>query len=126
MFLKIDYDKYLVVLPGRYEKSKFLKAAQVLPGSYAQDLMERIYDSLIVYAVDLWEEYTRYYSAEYSGIEDFLYWKYDLAEDTIVRAMKNMSNHSFLGFCTDRVGLITVDSMLEALDELFALLERDR
>lgn len=71
-------DKYFVVIDGDWSKSDFVRAADVGDGSYAHELTERVYDCIVTHAVDIRQEYVKYYSQEYSDLETFLFWKYDV------------------------------------------------
>jgi len=91
-------DEYFVILNRGCRKSDFIRAARVVAGSYAEELMERIYDCLVTYAVDIREEYQKYYSDEYPDLETFLYWKYDVDRATIAEIMENLKAGDFLGY----------------------------
>lgn len=53
-----------------------LKTAGVKQGSYAAELIKRIYTFFIDTAIDLMVEYQKYYEVEYADMTSFLYHKY--------------------------------------------------
>jgi hypothetical protein len=91
-------DKFFVILNRGCRKSDFLKAAQVMAGSYAEELMGRVYDCLVTYAVDIREECQKYYSDEYSDLETFLYWKYNVDRVTATKIVGSLKPADFLGY----------------------------
>lgn len=62
-----------------------LKTAAVTKGSYAEEFIERIYAFFIETAVDLKDEYHKYYELEYKDILSFLYHKYAMDEEDLSR-----------------------------------------
>jgi hypothetical protein len=98
MIVPLDEDKYFVVLSRGCSKLDFLKAARVRGGSYAEEIMERIYDCLVTYAVDIQEEYQKYYSVEYADLETFLYWKYNVDRGITAKIMDNLKPGDFWGY----------------------------
>lgn len=93
-----DPERFLVVLNRSYSKSDFLKAAQVVTDSYAEELGARIYDCLISHTVDILEEHQKYYEIEYPDLATFLYWRYDVPYDVVVEAVANLEPGYFLGY----------------------------
>ncbi len=93
-----DRARYLIIISRKWTKAKFVEAAQVQAGSYAGSLVERLYDSLVTYATDVGDEYRRYYSMEYSDLESFLYWKYNIPKHVIAKALGELTPESFLGY----------------------------
>lgn len=72
--------KYFLIAPKDIDKycskNKFIIKAKVKEGSYAEVLMSRIYDGLVLGRTDLKEEYRKYYYEEYDTFQLFLYNKY--------------------------------------------------
>jgi hypothetical protein len=90
-------EEYFVIMNRGCSKSDFLLAAQVIPGSFAEELVERIFECLVTQAIDIGDEYQKYYSQEYSSIEEFLYWKYNVDQKTLEEIIDNLQPGDFLG-----------------------------
>lgn len=119
-------DRYLVVLGRGCSKSDFLEVARVMAGSYAEELMERIYDCLVTHAADIREEYRKYYSVEYADLETFLYWKYNVDRATTAKIMSRLKPGDFLGYGSVYSGgdyvigqFIMSDTGLEIVNRVF-------
>ena len=98
MIYFIQEDQYIIHLKQKIDRYNFIKAGQVIPGSYAEELLGRIYDCLVTYSVDIIDEYQRYYIEEYSDLKSFLYWKYNIDESTINSIISELEPGDFLGF----------------------------
>ena len=121
-----DIGRYIAIIDRRCSKSAFLKAAQTHPGSYAQELMERIYDCLMPHVLDVQKEYRKYYAIEYPDLETFLYWKYNLTRSTIDKIMSNLNQEDVLGYGTVYAGgdyvtgqFIMSDTGIEMINQVF-------
>ena len=121
-----DIGRYIAIIDRRSSKSAFLKAAKAHPGSYAQELMERIYDCLMPHALDVQEEYRKYYAIEYPSLEVFLYWKYNITRSTINRIMNNLKQEDVLVYGTVYAGgdyvtgqFIMSDTGVEMINQVF-------
>jgi hypothetical protein len=99
-----DTDRYIAIINRRCDRSAFLKVAQTTPGSYAEELMGRIYDCLIPYAIDVKEEHQKYYSIEYTDFGAFLYWKYSLDTSVIADILNNLGEEDILVYGTVHSG----------------------
>lgn len=91
-------EPYFVVTDRTWTKGDFVAAAQVRDGSYAHELMERVYDCIVTHAVDIREEYARYYAEEYSDIEVFLYWKHSVDTSITVQITERLKPRDFWGY----------------------------
>lgn len=119
-------DRYLIVLGSDYNKSDFLKAAQVVTDSYAEEFVRRIYDCLVSHAVDILEEYRKYYAIEYPDLATFLYWKYNVEYSIATEAVNSLEPGGFLGYGSVYSGgdyvigqLITSEPGLEMVNRIF-------
>jgi len=65
-----------------------LKRSRTHVGSYAAEIVERLYESYVEDVVDLRAEYGEFYADEYSEMPAFLYHKYGCTEDDL-RALNN-------------------------------------
>ncbi len=76
----------IIIASERHPDLKdILKAASVTQESYAEEFIERIYEFFIGTAIDLKAEYQEYYRAEYTDIQSFLYHKYAMDEEDLLR-----------------------------------------
>ena len=91
-------EPYFVVIDHTWTKAGFVGAAQVRDGSYAHDLMERVYDCIVTHAVDIREEYVRYYAEEYLDIETFLYWKHSVDTSITAQVTESLKPRDFWGY----------------------------
>ncbi len=98
MIYFIHEDQYVIRLKQRIEKSDFIKAGQVIPGSYAEELLGRIYDCLITHSINIIDEYQKYYIEEYPDLESFLYWKYNIDKSTVASIISDLRPSDFLGY----------------------------
>ena len=73
-----------------------LKAAAVKQGSYAAELVERIYAFFIETAIDLTAEYQKYYKSEYTDILSFLYHKYAMNENDLSKLSVSAQSYGCL------------------------------
>jgi hypothetical protein len=91
-------EKYFVVIDQGWTKADFVRAAEVRVGSYAHELMERVYDCIVTYALDIREEYSRYYADEYSDIETFLYWKHSVERSVTAQVKEGLRPRDLWGY----------------------------
>jgi hypothetical protein len=98
MLTILEDGSYLVVAATIPSENDFLRAADVQRGSYSERLVRRIYDHVFGGMVDVKYEYKKYYEKEYSNIMSFLYWKYDIDEQTLTRHEKRIRSEAFLGY----------------------------
>lgn len=76
----------------------FLKAAGVKRGSYAAELLERIYAFFIDTSIDLTAEYKNYYESEYIDMPRFLYHKYAMNKNDLSKLFVSTKSHGHLLF----------------------------
>ena len=72
---------FLLLMSTKCTVDDFIEAAGVHEGSYAEEIVVRLYRALITYSQDLCDEHIKYYSDEYPNIRDFLFWKYAVPRD---------------------------------------------
>lgn len=115
MILEHDF-RLLVVFDRRYGLSEFRLASQVAPGSYADELVERIHDCLFKYPRDVYAEYEKYYAVEYSDFAEFLYWKYGVDKSIARKISDRVSSGAYIGYGRNSIGMFG--------DETFAFVLR--
>ena len=98
MIYFIHEDEYIIRLKHWIEKSDFLKAGQVIPDSYAEELLGRIYDCLITHLTNIVDEYQKYYFEEYSDLASFLFWKYNIDEETVASIINDLKPGNYVGY----------------------------
>ena len=97
MIYFIREDEYIIRLKHLIEKSDFIEAGQVTPGSYAEELLGRIYDCLFTHLTNIVDEYQKYYFEEYSDLASFLFWKYNIDEETVASVISDLKPENFIG-----------------------------
>ncbi|NVL89959.1 MAG: hypothetical protein HWN69_03040 [Desulfobacterales bacterium] len=77
----MDNDEHLILLPDYMTLDLFLKNARVKKDRYLGRTLQKIYMSLTVPKIDLFEEYELFYRLEYDSFSMFLYKKYPILTD---------------------------------------------
>ncbi|MCB0172629.1 MAG: hypothetical protein KDJ97_18970 [Anaerolineae bacterium] len=126
MILELDYNTLLVLFNRRYSLAEFRAASQVLPGSYADELVERIYNYLFKYPRDVQAEYEKYYAIEYSNFAKFLFWKYGIDKNTALQIKNRANDDVFIGYCSHSMWLLTDETVLSVLDHILYELGENR
>jgi len=131
MIYFIREDEYIIRLKHWIEKSDFLKAGQVIPSSYAEELLGRIYDCLITHLTNIVDEYQKYYFEEYSDLASFLFWKYNIDEATVASVISDLKPGNYVGYGSLYSGgnynigqFIMEESNLEMIKRIVQGLER--
>jgi len=121
---KDNLDTYFfLTLKKNFNKKDFLRKAKVRKGSFAENLISRLFEVLRHEVIDINAEFKKYYRKEYESLQIFLDKKYNLNKkltDKIVEA-NNKGYKIFLGVtpCSGDTGLsrmIFSDSFLEKLN----------
>jgi len=115
MILELDF-RLLVVFDRRYGLSEFRMASRVAPGSYADELVERIYDCLFKYPRDVYAEYEKYYAVEYQDFAEFLYWKYRVGKNIARKTRDRISDGAYIGYGRDSIGLFSDETFASILN----------
>jgi len=118
MILELDLHRLLVIFNRRYSLSEFRTASQVMPGSYADELVERIHNCLFKYPRDVQAEYEKYYATEYSDFAEFLFWKYGVDKNTTLKIKDRVKEGVFIGYSSDNIWMITDETVLSVLDHI--------
>jgi hypothetical protein len=111
MILELEYPDLLVVFDRKYSLSEIREVSGVEPGSYAEELVERIFNCLFKYSRDLRAEYNAYYAVEYSRFEDFLFWKYSIPEHVIINITKRVGSNIYIGIAKNNISMITDETV---------------
>lgn len=77
----LQEERYLICLKKRYSWNFFRKRARVSPGTYSEDIAKGLYSSVFKCAIDLGQEYRKYYCDEYENIYQFMFWRYGISEE---------------------------------------------
>jgi len=121
MILETDF-RLFVVFDRHYTLAKFRVASRVRSGSYAEELVERIYDCLFGYSRDVSREYERYYAVEYPDFADFLYWKYGIEKQLADRISTRRDEGAYVGYGRDTIGMFSDETVSCALDSILSKL----
>jgi len=70
---------------------------KVVPGSYAAELVERVYEWYVDGALDLKAEYTKYYKPEYRSVEAFLYYRQGCTHGDLKAMKRDLSTDRRIG-----------------------------
>jgi hypothetical protein len=122
MITEIDYGELIVQFGRRYDLDEFRSAAEVIPGTYADELVERIYNCLFLYSIDLCEEFEKYYAIEYSGFGTYLFWRYEFKADIILQIVDKIEQKPFVAFCKEAANLIGDPTVISTLDNILVKL----
>lgn len=123
MIRKLEtYGRLLVVFDREYSLSEFRIASQVVPGSYADELVERIYNWLFKHTGNLAIEYKKYYSVEYSSLLDFLYWKHKIYDKILEDIKDRVKNEVYVGYTGDSIGIFEDETVIAVLNHLLGKL----
>lgn len=96
-------------LKRKYTRDEFCSVSNARAGTYAEELVHRIYDALIFYARDLRAEYKKYYEAEYKSFDDFLYWKCEIPDEITQGNLEDIDKYTFIAISSD-FGLFSTNS----------------
>jgi hypothetical protein len=119
MILELDF-ALLVVFDRRYGLSEFRMASRVAPGSYADELVERIHDCLFKYPRDVYAEYEKYYAVEYSDFAEFLYWKYRVDRNVARKIRDRISDGAYIGYVRDSIGMFGDETFVSVLNQILS------
>lgn len=108
----------IIVCAQRPSREQILKHGGALDGSYAADLIKRLYHFIVGRAIDLKKEYQDYYESEYSDIKAFLYHRYCLSGKWLERLAIAIEGDGFVGLVPSTWGRDwQIDSLIEYDDE---------
>ncbi len=96
IFLVRTNNGIIVISKNRPKLKNILKNANVIPGTYMSELVERIYAYFIDTSIDLRAEYLKFYKEEYTNILSFLYHKYAIDEIYLSEISKLVKSHNCL------------------------------
>lgn len=125
MIQELDIANLFVVFRRRYPLSEFRAASKARPGSYADELVKRIYDCLFANPKDLFAEYQRYYAIEYPYFGQFLYWKYGVKANLAHDIEKIAVNGLYVGLGHDTIDMWSDDTFNSILRSILTELGED-
>ena len=109
--------------PTRPSKQALRRMAGVAQATYAAELVDRFHDFFVERAVDLREEYEKYYTSEYPTISDFLYYRYALTPRHVKIIESLIAQGNFVGLVRKTWGRDwQMESLLEYCETGCALL----
>ncbi len=124
MILELETFRSIVVFNRRYTLQEFRASANVVPGTYADEFVERMYNCLFRYPKDLCEEHRKYYAVEYPDFAVFLYWKYGVKRTAIQRIQRIMARTGdlYIGYGKDTIGIFADEIGAGVLKEILSKL----
>lgn len=92
---------YIIRFEKKYTEKQFLRYCNVTKDTYGENFALEIYNTVIGHAIDIRQEFKKYYSCEYKSIQDFLFWKYYVPDTYFDEIFKNYKNSTFIGIFKD-------------------------
>lgn len=92
--IKLD-DKIFFIKNDDMRKKCFLKSFNVKNKSYLYQLYGRLYDYIIGDGINLYEEFEKYYSKEYSSFEIFLSEHYNIPDELVEKFNNTKSYYKY-------------------------------
>lgn len=74
---------YFLVINKNFDREMFIINANVVTGTYAEEVVNRICNELFSELIDVYNEYQKYYSEEFSTMFKYLEKKFNLDTETI-------------------------------------------
>jgi hypothetical protein len=109
--------------PTRPNKQALRRMAGVAPGTYAAELVDRFHDFFVGRAVDLREEYEKYYVPEYVTISHFLYHKYAMTHKHVKAIEPLIAQGNFVGMVRETWGRDwQMESLLDQCETVLTIL----
>lgn len=100
-------------------REKFVQASSVAEGSWAEELMHRIYDCLVGNAVNVIDEYERFYKVEYCTLDEFLVKRYGLTDKGLGTIKENLPEDYILAHGhMESQGDYNMSQLMEFSDEI--------
>lgn len=81
-----------------------LSKAKVHAGSYAAEIVERLYGIYVEDSIDLKAEFKKYYQPEYQTIEQYLYQKYGCGAEYVEALRPDLNSDRFVGLLQKQFG----------------------
>ena len=117
MFISLG-NEYFVIYK-KVTRDKFVQSSGVIPGSWAEELMSRVYDCIFGNITNIIEEYRNFYKVEYSTLLEFLQKRYGLNRNKLKLIRDNLGKNDNLahGFL-DSEGDYNTAQLIEFSDEI--------
>jgi hypothetical protein len=117
MFISLGNEYFIIY--KKVTMDKFVQASKVTSGSWAEELMNRVYDCLFGNITNIIEEYEKFYKVEYSTFQEFLRKRYGLKNKGLQLISDNLGKDDYLahGFL-DSEGDYNTAQLIEFSDEL--------
>lgn len=120
-------NKFILIVDKEITLSTLLDSGKVASGSYAAELISRIFDGLVTYSIDVQEEFEKYYRDEYKSLEDYLFGRYDVERHLTRQVLKTISGGQTIYYGDAYSGgdqivaqLLNSDDTKEILNQLLA------
>ncbi len=118
---------FFVLKPKTLSFDEFRDKAKVAGGTYANEVVERIYDTLIGNAKDLKKDYDNYFDDEFDSFSEFLKKRCNADDECINNINIKLATHEVLYHRRPEWGfggfieMLFSDEMFEAIDRLTEL-----
>lgn len=93
-------ERIFIINAQIYDKPAFMERLGVEEGSYASELGERMYEALFCEAIDIVDEYEKYYKSEYASVLKYLASEYGLEMSVLNTIEKQLSDKPHI-LCAD-------------------------
>jgi len=80
-YFQVGKDQHLICLRNKYSWDFFAKRIKIIPGTYSEAFAKKLYLSVFDTALDVNQEYSKYYRDEYENVHKFMFWKYGVSEE---------------------------------------------
>lgn len=117
--INLDHGKLFVIFDRFYDLSELKSVVNSQQGSYAEEITERIYQSLFSGTKNLRKEYDDYYAVEYDSFSKFLYWRYLINEAESIEIESDLTEQSYVGYGKDGLYLFEDEIVKHMLDHIF-------
>ncbi len=122
-FFHLHENQYIIHLRKKYSWERLKKVGQIMPGTYSEVFLKRLYSSVFENSVDLRQEYLKYYKDEYKDINQFMFWRYGVSKE-IYDQLPNATD-GFLTVFQTEWSIEDDDLLKEAFVSVFTELENE-
>ena len=109
---------YLICLRRPLDEVTFLRRARTKSGTYAGDLMARLYEGIFHRSLELRQDYAKYYSVEYTSFAEYLSKRFLFPEDVTLKLIPQYSRSAGIFYFNSGYSFLEADYGLGFLEKL--------
>ena len=117
-------DKKLIFLKRKYSWVEFKRKARVVPGTYSETFARKTYNSIFEDSINLNREYKKFYQKEYRCLQQFLFWRYGIAENIFNQIPK--INNKYLVLVTFDYRINDEETFNASIDQLLRQVDGEK